>query len=273
MPATRTVAGPDSELSVADAEATEEDEQTIDFVVTLDPAASTTVTVDYATGNGTATAGDDYTAKSGTLSFSAGEVSKTVAVPITDDAVDDDNETLKLTLSNASGADIADAAATGTIRDGDTAGTDLLTAEFNSVPSEHDGDNTFSFQVEFSEEVGISYATLREHSFTVTEGEVRAARRVNGRHDLWEITVEPDGDETVSISLPGGRACGTTGAVCTRGDDPQPLSNSPSASVAGPDDDPVPANTPATGSRQRHGGAMEIRVGAPIPPMRLYALR
>ena len=89
---------------------------TLDFVVALEPAATGTVTVDYATADGTATAGADYTAASGTLTFQAGETEKTIAVPVTDDDAEDEGETFTLTLSNASGAEIADAEATGTIR-------------------------------------------------------------------------------------------------------------------------------------------------------------
>ena len=112
-----------------------------------------------------------------------------------------------------------------------------LTASFGEVPAEHDGQSAFTVRVEFSEDVGISYKALRDESFSVTDGDVTGARRVDGRHDLWEITVEPESREAVTISLPGGRACGPAGAVCTRGDDPRPLSNSPSATVAGPAED------------------------------------
>ena len=90
--------------------------------------------------------------------------------------------------------------------------------------------------------------TLRDESFSVTDGDVTGARRVDGRHDLWEVTVEPESREAVTISLNGDRDCGTTGAVCTRGDDPRPLSNSPSATVAGPAEDPAVTNTAATGA-------------------------
>ena len=248
-----------SELSIADADASEEEDTAMEFVVTLDPAATASVTVDYATADGTAAAGDDYTATSGTLTFQAGDTTKTVSVPITDDAVDDGGETLTLTLSNASGADLGDAVATGTIRNTEATQTDPLTASFNSVPTEHDGETAFSFRVEFSEDVGISYVTLRDDSFTVTQGDVTRARRVDGRHDLWEITVEPDLREAVTISLAGGRGCGTEGAVCTRGDDPSPLSNSPSATVAGPPNDPLTAsfsNMPA-----EHAGAGTFKFG------------
>ena len=109
-----------------------------------------------------------------------------------------------------------------------------LTGQFENVPEAHDGQSAFSFQVAFSEDIGISYQALRDESFTVTGGTITRARRVDGRHDLWEITIKPDSREAVTITLPGGRACGTAGAVCTRGDDPQPLGNSPSSTVAGP---------------------------------------
>ena len=117
-PVTATVQGPPA-LSVADAEADEGPGAALDFKVTLSRAASGPVTVDYATADGSATAGSDYTAASGTLAFSAGETEKTVSVPVLDDAHDDDGETLTLTLSNPAGAWIDDATATGTIRNTD----------------------------------------------------------------------------------------------------------------------------------------------------------
>ena len=236
VPAARTIAGPGggpSSLSVADAEATEEGDGAMAFVVTLDPAARGTVTVDYATSDGSARAGDDYTATSGTLTFRAGETEKTISVPVADDTEEDGGETFALTLGDASGADLGDAEATGTIRDADATATPL-TASFENLPASHDGSGEFTFRVEFSEDVGIGYAVLRDDAFAVTKGDVTGARRVDGRNDLWRITVEPDGRDDVTVTLPGDRACGETGAVCTRGEDPRPLSNSPSATVAGP---------------------------------------
>ena len=112
------VQGP-AALSVADARAREGTDATLDFTVSLSRASSQTVTVDYATSDGTATAGADYTATSGTLTFVPGDVSETVSVPVLDDAHDDDGETLTLTLSNASGARIRDGEATGTIENSD----------------------------------------------------------------------------------------------------------------------------------------------------------
>ena len=115
---TATVQGPPA-LNVADARAVEGEDASLDFVVTLSRAASGTVSVDYATADGSATAGEDYTATSGTLTFNAGETTKTVSVPLLDDVVNDGGETFTLTLSNPSGAWIEDGEATGTIENDD----------------------------------------------------------------------------------------------------------------------------------------------------------
>jgi len=72
--------------------------------VNLNAASGFVVTVDYATGGGTAAAGSDYTATSGTLTFDPGQTSKTFSVPILDDADGEAAETIGLTLSNPSNA-------------------------------------------------------------------------------------------------------------------------------------------------------------------------
>ena len=73
------------------------------ITVTRAGDTSAAVSVDHATSDGTATAGEDYTAASGTLSFGPGETSKTFAVPITADSVTEGDETVNLTLSNPTG--------------------------------------------------------------------------------------------------------------------------------------------------------------------------
>ena len=74
------------------------------------------------------------------------------------------------------------------------------------------------------------------------------ARRNNGQNDSWEITVTPSGNDAVTITLPGNRECATTGAICSKEEHPVQLSNSPSATVAGPAADPAVTNTAATGA-------------------------
>lgn len=103
-----------------------EGDGTADFSVTLDDAPGCDTTVDFATQNGTAEAGTDYEATSGTLTFSAelNETQKTVSVPITDDDEVEDDETFTLNLSNPNSfAVIADGEGVGTIQDNDEAPT------------------------------------------------------------------------------------------------------------------------------------------------------
>ena len=117
--ASATVPGP--ALSAADATVEEGVGAELAFTVSLSRAAAQTVTVGYATSDGTATAGADYTSASGTLTFAAGDTSKTVRVAVLDDAHDEASETMTLTLSNPSPAsvELADAEATGTITNTD----------------------------------------------------------------------------------------------------------------------------------------------------------
>ena len=106
-------------VSVADARVREAADAVLAFRVTLDRAPARPVTVDYATADGTATAGADYTTTAGRLRFAAGETEKTVRVAVLDDAHDEGEETLRLVLSNATGLRIAGGEATGTIENTD----------------------------------------------------------------------------------------------------------------------------------------------------------
>ena len=108
-----------------------------------------------------------------------------------------------------------------------------LTASFQSKPSTHDGQTAFTFELRFSEEFGISYATLRDHAFTVTDGRVTSARRLTqGSNTGWTITVTPDSAADVTVVLPVTTDCDADGAVCTQGG--RKLSNRNEFTVSGP---------------------------------------
>ena len=109
------------ELSVADAKAKEASGARMNFVVTMTPASSSTVKVDYRTSDGTATAGEDYISVTGKLTFLPGDTTKTVSVEVLNDTLDDSGETFTLTLSNPRGgnARLGGAVATGTIENTD----------------------------------------------------------------------------------------------------------------------------------------------------------
>ena len=371
-----------SKLSVADAEVTEGD-GTMDFVVTLAPAQHPPAWVHYATADGTARAGEDYRARSGRVKFGAMETTKTVSVPIINDAVEEDGETFTLVLSDPEGALIADGEATGTILDdGDegvqpprppqNTGTELfsetmtvgynfhnswagyddgsggdsqigilpetgfsfggtpytvehvtnsdsgelelnlsgtltqadaapldlyigntlfglaeadsydgnrnfrawnnsglvlrsgstilvrivdrrpaMTGTFQNVPRNHN--SPFTFEVHFSEEVVVSAETLRDHAFAVTNGEVTGARQLNSPSTMaWEITVASFSEEAVTLVLPETTDCAAAGAICT--EDGRMLSADISAVVEGPGATPEPLTASFSDVPAEHTG-------------------
>ena len=107
-------------MSVADGFAEEGD--AVEFAVTLSDSHDQTVTADWTLADGTAVAGSDYTAASGTVTFSVGDVRKTIAVTTIDDDVQERDETFTLTLANVESGVFPDGAATvtatGTIGNG-----------------------------------------------------------------------------------------------------------------------------------------------------------
>ena len=119
-------------FSVSNASATEGGALT--FIVTRSGAQSAVATVRYATANGSAIASSDYTARSGVLTFAAGETRKTVVVNTIDDAVAESIETMTLTLSNPNGATLGSpSVATGTINDNDVTGVSFSIADAGHV--------------------------------------------------------------------------------------------------------------------------------------------
>lgn len=96
---------------------------TLTFTITKTGSTSASFSVSYGTADGSATAGADYTAASGTVTFAASEMSKTVSIATIDDAEFEDLEDFLINLSGASGgATISDVQATGTIEDNDSSG-------------------------------------------------------------------------------------------------------------------------------------------------------
>ena len=89
------------------------------FTVTLSGVSPDTVTVDYATADGTAVAPGDYSAAGGTLTFLPGETTQTVTVDVNGDALDEEDETYTIDLTNAVNATIDDGQGVGTITDDD----------------------------------------------------------------------------------------------------------------------------------------------------------
>lgn len=149
---TITVAGGAPSLSIVDASIAEGNSGTknLSFTVTLSSAASSAVTVKASTANGTATAGNDYTATSSTLSFSPGQKSKTFSVAVKGDTSAEPNETFLVNLGNATGATIADGQATGTITNDDASAGPRLSVNDVRVTEGKSGTRNATFTVSLS---------------------------------------------------------------------------------------------------------------------------
>lgn len=98
------------------------------FTITKTGSTSNSCSVNYATANGTATAGSDYTATSGTLTFTSAQTAKTVSVVTEDDTTVESAETLAMSLNSPTGGSTlgTPATATATINDNDSGGTPSL---------------------------------------------------------------------------------------------------------------------------------------------------
>jgi hypothetical protein len=96
--------------------------QTMQFTVSLSAPSGKTITVNYATLDQTAVAGRDYSAKSGTLTFTPGQTSKTISITILNDLVSEPTETFAVKLSAPVNATLSVSQGTGTILDNDPAG-------------------------------------------------------------------------------------------------------------------------------------------------------
>ncbi|HEY9669181.1 MAG TPA: glycoside hydrolase family 9 protein [Coleofasciculaceae cyanobacterium] len=153
-------------LSISDVTVTEGNSSTTNalFAVNLSAASTQTVSVNYATANGSATASSDYTATTNTLTFAPGETSKTISVPIIGNTVAESSETFTVNLSNPSNAAIADGQGVGTIIDNDSAPTlPQLSIKDVTVTEGNSGTTNALFAVNLSaastQTVRVNYAT------------------------------------------------------------------------------------------------------------------
>ncbi|MFL6227645.1 MAG: Calx-beta domain-containing protein [Pyrinomonadaceae bacterium] len=137
-----------------------------------------TVAVNYSTSDGTAKSGSDYTAASGTLTFLQGEASKTFSVPITDDSLDEDNETIALTLSSPAGGATLGVPVTASLAVTDNDPTPTLSVGDVTVSEGNSGMTTAVFNVSLSAPSGrpvtISYVTA-DGTATVADGDYQSA--------------------------------------------------------------------------------------------------
>ncbi|MCZ8024957.1 MAG: FG-GAP-like repeat-containing protein, partial [Microcystis sp. LE19-10.1B] len=198
-------------LSINDVTITEGNSGTTNavFTVSLSSAASTVVSVNYATANGTATAGTDYTAiPPTTLTFNPGETSKTITVAVNGDNQVELNETFFLNLSNlqANGSNVtlADNQGQGTINNDDSASiaiTDVTVTEGNSGTTNAVFTVTLSNAVDTA--ISLNYATANGTATTADNDYTAIATTpltFNAGETSKTITVAVNGDTKVEAN-------------------------------------------------------------------------
>ena len=181
------------------------------FTVSLDKAGTAPITVDYAITGGTATSGDDYIILAdGTLTFATGETSKTVVISVIGDTNVETNETIELTLTNATGAAfIVDASGTATITNDDSAAVTIADISAN----EDDGTVTVTASLNNGVQGGFTVnasttdgtATTTDSDYTAISGEVLTFAGTAGETQTFDITLGSDtkleANETLTVAI------------------------------------------------------------------------
>jgi subtilisin family serine protease len=198
----------------------------VQITVTRTGSTSGAASVNYATSNGTATAGADYSAASGTLNFADGETSKTFSVAITNDSLDEADETVNLTLSSPSGATLGTpSTATLTITDDDP--TPSLSINDTSLVEGNSGATNATFNVTLSaassQTVTVNYSTADGSAtagsdYAATSGTLtflpgETSKQINVIV-IGDATVEPDENFFVNLTLPTDATLADGQGVC-----------------------------------------------------------
>ncbi len=189
-----------------------EGSRSINVSVTRTGGREGSATVNYATSNGTASAGSDFTNTSGTLTFAAGQLTKTFAIPITDDGAVESNETIQIALSNAGGNTTLGTPATGTVTiiDND-ATTPVAISPATQTINEAATTLTFTVSRTMAGSAGtLSYATSGGTATSGTDFIATSGTLTFGTGDLsktFTVSVLNDDllepDESFSVSLSG----------------------------------------------------------------------
>ncbi len=225
---TGTIVDDDSppSISIGDVSVTEGNTatKTASLNVTLSAASGRTVTVNYATANGTATVGSDYLAKTGTLTFAPGVTSQPVVVTVNGDALSEANETVLVALSGATNASISDSQGVLSITNDDAVPS--ITIGDASITEGNSGTKTVTLTLTLSALSGrivtVNYATANG---TASSGSDYASKSgtVTFSAGTASITVTINGDNTresnetflVNLSVPSNATLARTAATVT----------------------------------------------------------
>ncbi len=199
-------------LTISDATVGEGDAGVVParFDVSLSSPGANAVTVDYATGDGTATSGADYEATSGTLTFTPGETNKMIDVNVVGDLVSEPDESFQVNLSNPAGASLVDASGLGTIIDDEAA--PAVSVNDASVQEGNGGTSNLVFTVALSHPsssvatVGYETASATATApsdYSATSGTLTFNPGETSKPVTVSVTGDPvdEADETLNMKL------------------------------------------------------------------------
>jgi uncharacterized repeat protein (TIGR01451 family) len=234
-------------ISISDVTAGEGNSGTtnFNFTVSLTASSASTITVNYATADGTATAPSDYAAKSGTVTFTPGQTSQSVTIVVNGDTVFEPNETFFVNLTSPTNAVIIDNQGQGTINNDDVVGSaDLSIVKTGASTAAGSANVVYTIVVTNNGPTGASGVTVTD--------------------------VLPAGTTFVSAQTTQGVCNGTTTVICSLG----ALNNgsnatitltiqmpaasgvvSNTATVTAAENDPTPANNSSTAATTVSGAS------------------
>ncbi|MEG2268391.1 MAG: Calx-beta domain-containing protein, partial [Acinetobacter sp.] len=181
---------------------------TATYTVTLSPSSTSTVTVNFATANGTATSGTDYTSTSGTLTFAPGVTTQTITVPILNDHTIESNENYTISLNTPTNATIGTGSVTTTIIDDDVAPVVDLDANNSS------GETGYDYRTTYTVGGGLA-VSIGDTDVSVTDGNVTVPSQQHIKSATVELTNAQTGDTFNFGTLPSGITASKTGNIIT----------------------------------------------------------
>jgi hypothetical protein len=240
---------------------------TVIVTVTLSEAATTPVTIGYATADDSATAGDDYLSASGTVSFSPGETTATISIEIRGSTDFEGDEAFRVVLGTAEGAALRDGIGVVTITNDDSATLPTITASPEAVAEGDAGTTsmvvTLTLSAPSTEEVTVEFRTVGGSATEATDygGVAGVATFAPGDTEV-QVAVDVTGDtlyeadETLvfALSNASGAVIGTSATLLTIvNDDAAPLVSIAASDVAASEQGADPATFTLTRSANLTG--------------------
>ncbi|MCA0352712.1 MAG: CSLREA domain-containing protein [Chloroflexi bacterium] len=208
----------------------------INVPVTLSNASYLPISVEFITTDGTANESSDYTTITGTLNFAPGETSKTIAIAVVGDLIDEPDETINVALSNAVNTTISNDEAVATILDDDA--TPVINVTNGEAAEGNSGSVTVTLNVSLSNPsssaITVDYLTVGGSAsagsdFAISSGPLSfAAGETSKTVDVFiqgDMVDESDESFTLELSNPVNATVGSAGTVVILDDDAAPIIN------------------------------------------------